>query len=75
MILHVSVFVCKYAAESLELRVVRYRYVIERYLAIFGDVSSTLVFLIFFEFCQILHVHFQIFSYIVCLTVISVICF
>ena len=37
--MNLSVCVCKYCAEALELRVVRYRYMVEKYLTIFGDVS------------------------------------
>jgi len=31
---------CKLSAEALELRVVKFRYVVEHYLSLFGDVSS-----------------------------------
>ena len=39
----VYVSVCKFCAEALELRIIRYRHMVEKYLSIFADVSNVLL--------------------------------
>jgi len=37
------VSVCKYCAEALELRLIKYHHMVEKYLSIFADVSNILL--------------------------------